>query len=189
MTPEFMRIFVAVKLEEEKIVDRIINLQEDLAKAGLRAKFVEPENLHFTLKFIGEVPPETVEKVRRVLSEVSGTPFTLEMRGVGGFPSLSRPRVIWIGVRQGDSMLIELSSSIEKILSEKAGIKRSSKEFHPHLTIARVKGFVPAAARKLLEEHKDTVFGDIRVDRFLLMRSRLTPRGPIYTVIESYALQ
>lgn len=188
MTREFLRLFIAIKLDDQAIIDKITRLQHDLLTAKLRAKYVEPENLHITLKFIGEVTPEVAERIAKSLREIQGNQFEIEFYGIGAFPSLSRPRVLWIGVRNGASQLETLAESIEATLSRKVRIKRSEKSFHPHLTIARVKGRLTLDAKKILEAHREDIFGQIKAREFLLMKSTLTPRGPIYNVVEKYEL-
>lgn len=183
-----IRTFIAIKVERPEIVERVRSLQEDLARYGLKAKPVEPENLHITLKFIGEVPPAKVEAIKRQLQQIEFPKFYIEFQGVGGFPSLSRARVLWIGVSKGSEKLVEMSEIVEKSLL-KTGIPRSSKSFHPHLTIARVKAPLNQRLKKILDEHKDAVFGGMDVEKFFLMRSVLTSRGPIYSELASYKLK
>jgi len=188
MTRNLLRLFVAIKLDDPVIVGRIARLQEDLAAAGLRAKFVEPENLHLTLKFIGEVPQEKARRIQRALNDIKRRSFDIDLRGLGAFPSMERPRVIWIGVSEGASQLEGLASEIEDILMRHASVRKSGKAFHPHLTIARVKGRVTPSARRVLEKHSSDIFGKISAREFLLVKSTLTPRGPIYDVVERYDL-
>ncbi|RLE59825.1 MAG: RNA 2',3'-cyclic phosphodiesterase [Thermoprotei archaeon] len=183
-----IRTFIAIKVEKPEIVEKVRRLQEDLARYGLKAKFVEPENLHITLKFIGEIPPVKVEALKRKLQQVEYPRFSIEFQGVGGFPSLSRARVLWIGVSKGSEKLIEISEIVEKSLL-KAGIPKSSKSFHPHLTIARVKAPLNQRLKKMLEEYRDVVFGHMNVEKFFLMRSVLTSRGPIYSELAGYELK
>ncbi len=188
MTRDLLRLFIAIKLEDAAIVGKITRLQNDLSTAGLRAKLVEPENLHLTLKFIGEVPPERARRIQHALEEIKHSAFDIEFQGVGAFPSLERPRVLWIGVSEGASQLEELASQIENILARRVSLRKSDKPFHPHLTIARIKGRISPSVRKILESHANDYFGRITAKKFLLMRSTLTPRGPIYNVVEHYDL-
>jgi 2'-5' RNA ligase len=186
-----LRVFIAVKVDEASLVARVKQLQEDLERAGLKAKFVEPENLHITLRFVGEIPAEKVEALRQKLREVRYKRFSMLVRGVGAFPSISHPRVIWLGVDEGSAELSQLASLVSHVVdSLKLGSQQGSEEsFTPHLTIARLKAPPPPEARRIMENLAEAVFGRQDVDAFYLFKSDLTPRGPIYTVIERYVLE
>ncbi|ABL77778.1 RNA 2',3'-cyclic phosphodiesterase [Thermofilum pendens] len=182
-----IRSFVAVKVSSPSVLQRVEALQSDLRDAGLSAKFVEKENLHITLRFLGEIPPHTLEEVRNRLAKLSYHRFKIVLKGVGGFPSLDRPRVLWIGVDEGSRELSELAELVRTSLK---GVKlpEPDEEFHPHLTIARLKGPLSAGARRIIAGSADTVFGEQEVTSFSLYKSTLTPRGPIYDEIARYDL-
>uniref|UniRef100_A0A7C4B908 RNA 2',3'-cyclic phosphodiesterase n=1 Tax=Thermofilum pendens TaxID=2269 RepID=A0A7C4B908_THEPE len=187
-----LRVFIAVKVDEASLVARVKQLQEDLERAGLKAKFVEPENLHITLRFVGEIPAEKVEVLRQKLRETHYKRFSMLIKGVGAFPSISRPRVLWLGVEEGSAELSQLASLVSRTVdSLKLGIPQGSEEgsFTPHLTIARLKAPPPPEARRIMESLAEAVFGRQNVDTFYLFKSDLTPRGPLYTVIERYVLE
>lgn len=179
---------MAVKIDNPSIVSRVSQLQQDLERAGLRAKFVEPENLHITLRFIGEVPRATVDLLRRRLAEVKYEPFKMLIKGVGGFPNLSSPRVLWLGVEDGAAKLGELARAVNQLVDSVRIGRHDHEEFTPHLTIARLKGPLTQEARRIIQGLSDAVFGEQEVQRFYLFKSTLTPKGPIYSVIEAYAL-
>lgn len=184
-----LRVFVAVKVDNPLVLSRVSQLQQDLEKAGIRAKFVEPENLHITLRFVGEIPQAGVELLRRRLFEVRYEPFTMVVKGVGGFPTISSPRVLWLGVEEGAPRLEELARMVNGVVNSlKLGKEESEERFAPHLTIARLKGPLTPTARKILGGLSDAVLGEQHVDCFYLFKSTLTPRGPVYSVIEKYAL-
>ncbi len=186
MKGKLVRCFIAVDIDNQDITSRIVNFQKELISNGLRAKIVESENLHITLRFIGEIPPILVDSIRRELKNVNFNTFSIYLKGVGGFPSLLRPRVIWIGVAEGAEELINLNHSINGVLS-KLRLPSRKERFHPHLTIARVKAPLNNRTRLILEKSKDLEFGRMIVKDFKFMRSQLTPSGPIYTVIEKYS--
>uniref|UniRef100_A0A7C1T158 RNA 2',3'-cyclic phosphodiesterase n=1 Tax=Thermofilum pendens TaxID=2269 RepID=A0A7C1T158_THEPE len=191
-TGALLRVFIAVKVDEPSLVARVKQLQEDLERAGLRAKYVEPENLHITLRFVGEIPAEKVGLLRQKLREVCYRKFSMLIKGAGAFPNLSRPRVLWLGVDEGAAELSQLAGFISRIVdSLRLGSPSGSSEetFTPHLTIARLKAPPPPEARRIVESLAEAVFGQQYVDSFYLFKSDLTPRGPIYTVIERYALE
>ena len=172
---------MAIDVEDPHVVSRVSSIQEQLMATGARLKLVELENLHLTLRFIGEVPQETVEGIKRALEGLEFEPFTVRFAGLGAFPDARRPRVIWIGVAEGGQELAELSAKVNRALS-KLKLPNPEEEFTPHLTVARVKGGV-GSLPKLLQEAAQVEIGAMRVDRVRLKRSTLTSRGPIYQTI------
>jgi len=176
-----IRCFVAVDVEEPLIVARVAELQEQLKATGASIKLVELENLHLTLRFIGEVPLETAERIKAALEVVDFEPFTARFAGLGAFPDARRPRVVWVGVQEGARELSELSAKVNAALS-KLKLPKPEEEFTPHLTIARVKGGVGGLPR-MLQEASHVEVGSMLVDRFRLKRSTLTSRGPIYQTL------
>ncbi|MEZ0346880.1 MAG: RNA 2',3'-cyclic phosphodiesterase [Infirmifilum sp.] len=176
-----VRCFVAVDVEDPQVVSRVVSFQKQLKATGASLKPVEPENLHLTLRFIGEVPQEVVERIRQVLEGVDFEPFTVRFAGVGAFPHARRPRVVWIGVEEGAMELAELSAKVNNALS-KLKLPKPEEGFTPHLTVARVKGGV-GSLPQLIQSAGHVEFGSITVDRIRLKRSTLTPRGPIYATL------
>jgi len=182
-----VRLFIAVNLPDD-LRGKLVSVQEKLPKQGL--KLVEPENLHMTLKFLGEVREDAVDEIGRAMAEaVAGQiPFEVEVAGLGAFPDLRRPRVVWAGVTRGRQEVVSLQAKLEDAL-QPLRFQRE-RDFHPHVTLARVKQ--PAAARAiadLVHETKSTVFGSFVVREVDLMKSTLTPRGPIYERILSAQLR
>ena len=176
-----MRAFIAVDVEPTGVMLRFM---EAVRKAG-RVKMVERENLHLTLKFLGEVSEATVEEIGAVVGKcVSGRrAFDISFRGYGFFPPRGRPRVVWIGVESPD--FIELARDVDDALSE-MGYERE-RSYVPHLTVARVKGhFIPGA---IPERFAKMNFGTQRVECVKLKKSRLTPTGPIYSDIAVFHLR
>ncbi|MGC8970096.1 MAG: RNA 2',3'-cyclic phosphodiesterase [Conexivisphaera sp.] len=180
-----VRCFVAVDVRLEG--DRL-RAYEEITRAlvgAMRVKPVEEENLHLTLKFIGEVEEERLQRIREALRGVRYHRFTATLRGLGAFPSPRNPRVIWIGVEEGERELRELRESVEEAL--RGLVPRDEEGFTAHLTIARVKG--PArGGTELFSEYGDYDFGRLTVSEFKLKRSVLTRTGPVYTDIEVYPL-
>ncbi|MCD6348639.1 MAG: RNA 2',3'-cyclic phosphodiesterase, partial [Candidatus Korarchaeota archaeon] len=136
-----IRSFIAVDVEEEEIIAKILRIQEEISTSTAKLKTVERQNLHFTLKFLGNVEEARLDLVKSVLEDVLKRfpPFTIHLRGVGAFPRVSRPNVVWIGVGEGREIFIEMAKELDKSLA-RLGFKRETKSFEPHLTIARVKG-------------------------------------------------
>lgn len=178
---ELVRCFVAVDVEDPTIVSRVASIQEQLEATGAKLKLVELENLHLTLRFIGEIPRELVEKVAEALKLVEFSPFTVRFVGLGAFPNPRRPRVVWVGVEEGARELAELSAKVNSALA-KLKLPKPEEEFTPHLTIARVKSGV-GSLPDLIEKSRGLEFGSMVVDRIRLKKSTLTPRGPIYETL------
>lgn len=183
-----VRSFIAVELPEE-MMKRIYSIVLEASKAGGNIKWVEERNLHLTLKFLGNVPEEMIPTVSAVIDSVASAfePFEFNVVGVGGFPNLTRPRVIWVGVSDAQHLL-RLQRQIEEAM-ERLGFQREEKEFHPHITIGRVKshhgiGKVIEALRK----HEGEQLGRVEVKQITLMRSDLSPSGPTYTPISRHNL-
>jgi 2'-5' RNA ligase len=151
-------------------------------------KFVEPENVHLTLRFLGEIEPSLVEQVSQVVKETNFQPFSVRLEGVGVFPNLRRPRVVWAGISEGVSQLAEVWKDVDTKLSG-LGFERERRGFSPHITIGRVRS--GRNRERLVEELStlsDYVFGGLQVDKVVLKKSVLTPRGPIYTTLAESAV-
>lgn len=176
-----VRCFVAVDVEDPAIVSKVAAVQQQLEAAGAKLKLVELENLHLTLRFIGEIPRELVERVMEALRGVEFAPFTVRFVGLGAFPNPRRPRVIWVGVEEGARELSELSEKVNSALA-KLKLPKPDEEFTPHLTVARVKSGVGSLPR-IIEEGGSLEFGSMLVDRIRLKKSTLTSRGPIYETL------
>ncbi len=176
-----MRLFVAVEIDEEHR-SKIVNAQKQIAGEAL--KLVEPENLHVTLKFIGEVPDEKVVEIASRLKSVKMEPFEVRIAGMGAFPNETYIRIVWIGL---EGPLAELAAAVEKSLGVLDYIKKDSHEFSSHLTIARVKTR-PRHLSQRLEGMKNIKIGTQIVDRFFLVKSTLTPKGPVYEHVAEFKL-
>jgi len=176
-----MRTFIAVELREE-LKKKIGELQTPLKKLGADVSWVKPENVHATLKFLGEVTEDKIEKVssgtKKALEGIKA--FNLSLKDLGCFPSIKRPRVVWIGVEKGKEELALMAKKIEQEM-EAIGYPRENREFSPHLTIGRVKS--PKNIEKLAEQIKTTNFQteEIEIIEVVVMRSQLNPAGAIYT--------
>ena len=136
-----------------------------------RVKFVEKENLHLTLRFLGEVDPNRIIKA---LEDVEFEPFTVKLEGVGFFPNEKFVRVVWIGVGKGSEEIERLHEEVEKRLGK-------DERFVPHVTVARAKGRVEVLKKEFSSD-------EFEVGSFSLFKSTLTPKGPIYEVIASFPI-
>ncbi|MEM1570297.1 MAG: RNA 2',3'-cyclic phosphodiesterase [Candidatus Bathyarchaeia archaeon] len=178
---EVIRCFISVDVEDSGILQVVQNLQKKVEETENIVKTVEVENMHLTLRFLGELPQQAVKRVMDGLKSLSFKPFKIEFKGLGVFPNLSYVRVVWVGVGEGVEKLEDLHNQVNGILKR---LGFGVEEFSPHLTIARVKAVrnKPGLA-KLLDEYRDTSFGYTDVRSVRLKRSTLTSKGPIYTTI------
>ena len=172
-----MRLFVAVDISED-VKKKIIDVQKQLEDRENRIKFVESENLHFTLKFLGEVKEKDVDFVCKQAGSVCAEfkPFKIQVSGVGYFGSSSYIRVIWAGVIS--EQLVKLAGKLNEKL---ASIRDEDFEYKPHLTIGRA-SFI-GNKEKLLEKIdklKDVNFGEVDVKEVILKESKLSSKGPAY---------
>lgn len=176
-----IRSFIALELSED-VRRQLTNLLELLTQTYAAVKWVEPENLHLTLKFIGEVAEEEVEAIVGALKTVAQMtePFSFTVKGVGGFPDLRRPRVLWVGVEKTPP-LMRLQQLVERAM-EQLGYAPEGRTYHPHVTIGRVKSLSGIEKiRAILNQYIDFDFGSVPVNHMILFRSDLSRDGPTYT--------
>jgi len=174
-----MRLFIAVDLDD-CLKGKISDLQTRLLEPA--AKPVERQNLHFTLKFLGEVPETAVPKIREALRTVKFQPFEIIVRGVGTFPPNEQTiNIVWVGC---EGPLAELAAEVERAL-EPLGFKPGERGFSSHLTVLRVKQR-PTFLFERVKESKNAEMGSQAIVRFVLKKSTLTPQGPVYEDIETY---
>jgi len=179
-----IRSFLAIELPKP-ILKKIEEVEADLKSVHADVRWVSPERIHLTLKFFGNIEESRIDSILKSIEEpVRNKPaFSVEVRGVGAFPSMKNPRVIWMGLVNGSQILTSLQKEIETEL-EKIGFQAEDRPFRPHLTVGRVKssrGKDDLVGR--MEKHKEGEFGDFQVDRLILFKSDLKPSGPIYTAL------
>ncbi len=184
-----IRSFLAIELPRT-IRKKIEEVQGDLRSTHADVRWVNPEKIHLTLKFFGNIEESRIDLLLKSIEELirNTLPFSLKVRGVGAFPHLKNPRVIWIGLVNGREVLISFQKQIETQL-EKIGIQPEDRPFNPHLTLGRMKssrGKVELAGR--MEKHKEEEFGDFQVERVILFKSDLRPTGPIHTPLRDMKL-
>ncbi len=176
-----VRSFVALEISDE-VKEKLGRLLGELQRTNATIKWVEVENLHLTLKFLGEVPESQIEDIAETLKAVAqGTfPFSFTVQGVSGFPDLRKPRVLWVGVEATEA-LMRLQRMVEKAM-ENLGFEPEGRGYHPHITIGRVKAMVGIEKVKtILSENVNTVFGVVFATHLTLFRSDLSKEGPTYT--------
>jgi 2'-5' RNA ligase len=173
-----MRAFLGISIPDE-LKRKILEIQKKFSDFDI--KFVEPENLHFNLKFFREINDEQTEKLKKILEETAKKyePFEIEIKGLGVFPSKTYIRVIWVGVKEGFNTITSMAESIQDSI-ESVGFLREEK-FVPHLTLGRVRtARNKEELKSLIEELEDIEIGKMKVDAIRLFRSKLSPHGPVY---------
>jgi 2'-5' RNA ligase len=182
------RTFVAIEMPED-VRQQFKEVQATLRRADAHVKWVEPHNIHLTLKFLGDIGEDHLEGLFEGLAEgVQGIPsFEITLSRLGAFPNLKKPRVIWIGVERGKEEMIQLQKKLEESIFNH-GFPREDRKFSPHLTIGRVKS--PRGLDELVTIMKDTPFesNSIAIREVVVMTSTLTPEGPIYTPLRKIGL-
>ncbi len=180
-----IRAFIAVEIENPNVLSNLIRVRDMFVETGADLKPVEDENIHLTIRFLGEVSHITIEEIKRILSSIPSHIQRFEMKvfGVGAFPSIIRPRVIWAGVVGGVEQLAEIRKIIDEGIAKARlhDVHRDQHEFSPHITLARIRsGRNISRVVELLNQLKDYDFGVTPVTEIKLKQSTLTPRGPIY---------
>jgi 2'-5' RNA ligase len=176
-----VRSFVAIDIENSDVIRRIEELQREVLRLGLEIKLVEKENLHITLRFLGEIPQNRINDVAKALSNIKMSKFQIKLKGVGVFPDLARPRVLWVGVSDGIEELKKLATTVRQAVDRFAE-NREDREFVAHLTVGRIKSSRNIERlQEFVARYANVDFGVITVDKIKLKKSVLTPRGPIYT--------
>ena len=180
---EIIRSFVAFDIDNELVVRRMSEVQGILVNTGANLKLVKPQNIHVTMRFLGNISPHMVDLIHEEMKQISFASFEIELRGLGAFPSLRYARVVWAGIRKGADELVNVFNQLESCL-RRLGFKPDRKGFSPHLTIARLRtGRHKAELVKCVEDLADYEFGVIKADCLRLKKSVLTPKGPIYTTL------
>jgi len=178
-----MRVFIAVDITDSTVLSNLSRVRDMLLSTGADLKPVATENMHITIRFIGETPIPLVNSICRELGSLEEPAFKVRVKGLGVFPNISRPHVIWAGVSNGFNELVSLHEKVEKIL-RKLGIPPDREKFIPHITLARVR--TERNLAKLIKAINDLAsveFGEFMVEEVVLKRSTLTPSGPIYSNI------
>lgn len=182
-----IRSFLAIDVDNS-LKDKITEAQRILEEADAQVKFVEPENLHFTLKFFGQIDNKMIEELSRIIKEkiVVFKPFKLKIEGVGVFPNKNYMRVIWLGAKNPERFS-EIQKSLDKEF-KRLGFKKE-KSYIPHLTIARVKGGKNKdRLLEKIEELENIRIGEMQIKELKLKKSELKPEGPTYTTIKKFKL-
>jgi 2'-5' RNA ligase len=183
---EPIRSFLAFDIESDTVLNRLAAVQGLLLQTGADLKLVEPQNIHITVRFLGNITPPMVEKIFEEMKQVQFVPFNVQIKGLGAFPDLRYPRVVWAGMTEGADQLKNVFSQLEPRLRG-LGFTPDHKGFSPHLTIARVRsGRNKAQLAEFITENANYDFGTIKAECLRLKKSDLTPKGPIYSTLKDF---
>jgi 2'-5' RNA ligase len=188
-----MRVFIAIDIDKDvrgalSDLQQQLRRQSDIKKSD--AKWVEPDNIHLTLKFLGEVKDDRIVEVCKIVEGVAGMhrSFELNVESVGHFGGKSA-RVLWVGTGKGSDELFQLQKDLQQQLSL-AGWPEEPREFAGHLTLCRIRNSKAGAKlAQLSEQYRDFKLGVISAESVSVYQSHLTPTGPVYTVLGNYKLQ
>ena len=184
---ETVRSFLAIELAED-LVPKILDVQKEFKKTNANVKYVPSENMHFTLKFFGNVDLDMIEDISNAIRKVivNYTSFELNIKDCGCFPNKKVIKVLWLGLEEG-SPIKELQKDLDKEF-KKLGFKKE-RNFISHLTIGRVKSPKnKQEIRKTIEKLENIEIGQMTVSKICLKKSTLTPQGPIYEDIKVFEL-
>jgi len=183
-----IRTFIAVELPE-KIIYTIGTVQEEIKSYGLKIRWVRPENIHLTLKFLGDIQEADTEKVARAISEsvTDHSAISLAVKGIGVFPGIKKPRVLWMGISKQLDLLTALQQTLDEKL-EAMGFPKEKRLFKGHLTLGRIKSKIdPKTLYDVLKKFIQFESEPFFADKIILYKSDLKPKGLVYTkLIEAY---
>jgi 2'-5' RNA ligase len=180
-----IRTFIALGLDKA-IIDHTVALQQTLARTGAEVKWVEPENLHLTLLFLGEVGERELLDVCRAIADGASrhAPFAMTVETAGCFPNPRRPRILWVGVGEGTQEVVALHDTLETALLDLGCHRREDRQYTPHVTLGRVKSEQPnEKLSTALAKQAGWQCGRMLVREVLVLGSELQPDGPVYTVL------
>ena len=177
-----MRLFIAIEIPEE-VKDYIAEVQRKINTDENKIRFVKKEQMHLTLKFLGEVQPNITEEIKNNLKKITFKPFSVVLDNLGVFPSESYIRVIWIGLKP-EALIVELQKDIDEKFKQ---LFKKEKNFKTHITLARVK-FIENK-KQFIEKLKNIKIENRKIDvnNFKLVKSTLTQKGPVYNDLEVYS--
>ena len=183
--PKF-RGFIAIDIDS---FPKLVEFERDIKNSGANVKLVEPENIHLTLKFLGDTDELLIDRIEEIMKESVKEiePFTIKFKSAGVFPNERYIKVMWIGIENGE-IIGKIASKIDKKISD-LGFEKEKRKFSVHLTIARVKSAKnKEKLLQIIEKYRDVEFNSIKVESIKLKKSDLTPKGPIYTTLKEIKL-
>ncbi|MCQ5375697.1 MAG: RNA 2',3'-cyclic phosphodiesterase [Methanomassiliicoccales archaeon] len=180
------RAFIAVDL---KANEKIAKVLEELKSALPSLKLVDQANFHITLKFLGDTEESLIPDIKKTIERatIGLSPFTISLIGTGAFPSKSKIRVIWIGIKNTEQLSMIAKKLDEELYS--LGFEMEEREFSPHLTLARAREIISSMKiEKIIDQYREEEFGKEMVESIRLKKSVLTPKGPIYSTVDEVIL-
>lgn len=184
-----LRLFLAFEIPDT-LRTKLAALEKYLARYKVKGRFVKPESMHVTLKFLGWCEPDMPERLQSAMEKVAAESPAMHLTatGLGVFPNENRPRVLWTGLAGDSGHVVALANRVEDA-TEQLGFEREKRPFHPHLTLARFKTRVsPKALRQALEQWDGHEFESFRVEDVVLFRSHLGSGGAKYEALERFSL-
>lgn len=184
-----IRSFLAIELPNS-VLKKIEEVQGDLKQSRADVRWVNPRNIHLTLKFFGNIDESKIESIAHAIEgPVTATPpFSLKVKGLGAFPHLKNLRILWMGLTEGKGVLTILQRQVEEELG-KVGFEREERPFQPHLTLGRSNS---SRGRDeligMMEKYREEEFGEFMVEKLILFKSDLRPTGPIYMALREAKL-
>ena len=184
-----IRTFIAIELPAN-IIDALKNIQDELKDGSNKVAWVKPDNIHLTIRFLGDIEAGKINGITGLLEDAAAKnrSFDISVKGVGGFPTIDNPRVLWVGIEEGNVNLSALYNNIEYALSA-IDFAKEERPFKPHLTLGRIKFLKDKKGLKeRIERFKDTTLGEYMVDGICLFQSRLTTEGAVHIKLEKIEL-
>jgi len=186
---EKIRSFIAIELDAH-VRDTLTDVQTTLRRSGAHVKWVKAENIHLTLKFLGDVDEKKIslikDTLRPPLEKIS--PFEIQISTPGAFPNMNRPRAIWVGISQGNEVIKTIVQDMEDSLG-RVGFKKETRPFASHITIGRVRSF--KNIHQLAKAISETTLTPLQqsINHITLFKSTLTSSGPIYEALHTWPLK
>jgi len=188
-----MRTFIAIDLPKE-VKNSLLVIQEKLKASAADVGWIAPENIHLTLKFLGERNEKKIQKFKEILIEVANNQnsYQIHINSLGAFPTNNSPRVIWVGIEQGDQETKSLALKLEEKIA-KAGVAKEDRPFSSHITIGRTRS--PLHREQLIQELNNLPAGIAQkllvfpVKKITLFKSTLGPKGPTYEILQEASLK
>ena len=180
-----IRTFIAFELPPA-VISLLDKVQQDLERLKIRARWVRPANIHLTLKFLGDINPDHIDKIGLAMAGAAGdfSPVTLSVRGVGVFPGIKRPRVIWVGLGGDIRSLCAFQSRLEEKLAG-AEFPKDKRSFKAHLTLGRIKQAAnPASIRQMITNYAGLCSEEFTFNQVILFKSDLKPSGAVYSKLK-----